>query len=83
LPDDADAESLIAHDARRLLHVLTHLANRGTRTILVTNEVGLGVVPPTSLGRRYRDALGRVNQLAAEASDETILMLAGLELRLK
>jgi adenosylcobinamide kinase/adenosylcobinamide-phosphate guanylyltransferase len=83
LPDDADAETLIAHEARRLLEVLSHLTARGSRCIIVTNEVGLGIVPPTSLGRRYRDALGRVNQLVAAASDETILMVAGLEIQLK
>jgi adenosylcobinamide kinase / adenosylcobinamide-phosphate guanylyltransferase len=83
LPDDADAEQLIADQAMQLLHVLADLRTRGARVILVTNEVGFGVVPPTSLGRRYRDALGRVNQLVAEASDETILMVAGLEMRIK
>ena len=83
LPDDADAETHIAGEARRLLRVLADLRADGARVILVTNEVGLGIVPATPLGRRYRDALGRVNQLAAEASDETILMVAGLELRLK
>ena len=83
LPDDADAETLIAQPAERLLRVLAALRDGGLRVILVTNEVGLGIVPATSLGRRYRDALGRVNQLAAATSDETILMVAGLELRLK
>jgi len=83
LPDDANAEFAISTEAIRLLGALAERAARGTRIILVTNEVGLGVVPPTPLGRRYRDALGRVNQLAAAASDETILMVAGLELKLK
>ena len=83
LPEDADAETLIAAEARRLLAVLAELRSRGARVIIVTNEVGFGVVPPTALGRRYRDALGRVNQLAAEAADETMLMVAGLEMRIK
>jgi adenosylcobinamide kinase/adenosylcobinamide-phosphate guanylyltransferase len=51
--------------------------------IIVTNEVGLGVVPATPLGRRYRDALGRANQLAAAAADEVTLMVAGLSMPLK
>ena len=83
LPDNADAESIIGNEATMLLEVLAEFTARGTRAILVTNEVGLGVVPPTSLGRRYRDALGRVNQMAARASNETLLMVAGLELKLK
>lgn len=78
LPDDADAEPVVAERTRELLASL-----RGVPSILVTNEVGLGVVPPTSLGRRYRDALGRANQLVAAAADEVTLMVAGLEMKLK
>jgi adenosylcobinamide kinase/adenosylcobinamide-phosphate guanylyltransferase len=51
--------------------------------ILVTNEVGLGVVPDNELGRRYRDCLGRANQLLARHADEVYLMVAGIPLRLK
>jgi adenosyl cobinamide kinase/adenosyl cobinamide phosphate guanylyltransferase len=59
-------------------------AHRGTvHTILVTNEVGLGVVPPTSLGRRYRDALGRVNQLLAASADEVVLLVSGIAVPIK
>jgi len=45
--------------------------------------VGLGVVRPTALGRRYRDALRRVNQLFAGAADEALLLVAELALNLK
>lgn len=57
---------------------------RSTATwIVVSNEVGLGIVPAYPLGRVYRDALGRANQrLAAEAS-HVLFMVAGLPLRLK
>jgi adenosyl cobinamide kinase/adenosyl cobinamide phosphate guanylyltransferase len=51
-------------------------------TIAVTNEVGLGVVPATPLGRAYRDVLGRVNAIWAEAADEAYLVVAGRVLRL-
>jgi adenosylcobinamide kinase / adenosylcobinamide-phosphate guanylyltransferase len=51
--------------------------------IVVSNEVGMGVVPPTRLGRFYRDALGRANQQLAAAADEVILMVAGLPWHLK
>ena len=53
------------------------------RWILVSNEVGLGVVPPSALGRVYRDALGRVNQLVAARADKVYTMTAGLALELK
>jgi adenosylcobinamide kinase/adenosylcobinamide-phosphate guanylyltransferase len=50
---------------------------------LVSNEVGLGVVPPTDEGRRFRDVLGRVNQQVAAAADRVVFMVAGLPLTVK
>ena len=52
-------------------------AARPGLTIAVTNEVGLGVVPATPLGRAYRDALGTVNRLWVEASERAVLVVAG------
>jgi adenosylcobinamide kinase/adenosylcobinamide-phosphate guanylyltransferase len=54
-----------------------------THVIIVSNEVGLGVVPPYSLGRTYRDCLGRANQTLARIADQAILMVAGLPVDLK
>jgi adenosylcobinamide kinase/adenosylcobinamide-phosphate guanylyltransferase len=51
--------------------------------ILISNEVGMGVVPPFPLGRRYRDVLGRVNQAVASEADKVILMIAGLPIDLR
>ena len=56
---------------------------RDQTVICVSNEVGLGLVPDTPMGRRYRDLLGRVNQQLAQAADEVYLLVAGLPLRLK
>jgi adenosylcobinamide kinase/adenosylcobinamide-phosphate guanylyltransferase len=50
--------------------------------IIVSNEVGLGLVPPYPLGRVYRDALGRANQMIAAEADDVILLVAGLPWRL-
>jgi adenosylcobinamide kinase/adenosylcobinamide-phosphate guanylyltransferase len=50
---------------------------------LVSNEVGSGVVPAYALGRRYRDALGELNQQVAAVSDDVLLLVAGLPLALK
>jgi adenosylcobinamide kinase/adenosylcobinamide-phosphate guanylyltransferase len=55
---------------------------RAEPTIVVSNEVGLGVVPATELGREYRDVLGRVNQRWVAASDRTLLIVAGRALPL-
>lgn len=51
--------------------------------VLVSAEVGLGVVPSTSAGRRFRDELGAVNQELAAVCDEVWLLVAGLPLRLR
>ena len=57
-------------------------ADRSAPTIAVTNEVGMGVVPATPLGRAYRDVLGRVNAIWAGAADESYFVVAGKALRL-
>ena len=51
--------------------------------ILVSNEVGSGIVPENALARRFRDAQGRLNQALAAACEEVVLVTAGLPLRLK
>ncbi|MEM9973395.1 MAG: bifunctional adenosylcobinamide kinase/adenosylcobinamide-phosphate guanylyltransferase [Pseudomonadota bacterium] len=51
--------------------------------ILVTNEVGAGIVPENALARRFRDAAGSMNQRIAAVSDEVYLVAAGCPLRLK
>jgi len=50
---------------------------------LVSDEVGLGVVPESEAGRRFRDVLGLVNQRAAEAAEEVHLCVAGVGIRIK
>ena len=51
--------------------------------VIVSNEVGLGLVPTTELGRYYRDALGRANQQLAQAADLVLMMVAGLPMKVK
>ncbi|MEM7729648.1 MAG: bifunctional adenosylcobinamide kinase/adenosylcobinamide-phosphate guanylyltransferase [Pseudomonadota bacterium] len=54
-----------------------------TPVILVSNEVGLGIVPDTPLGREFRDAQGRLNQAVAACCDHVDFMAAGLALSMK
>ncbi len=78
--DISAARTTILPEARRLLETY----RRGNASwILVSNEVGLGVVPPSELGRIYADELGRVNQLLAAEADEVYLMVAGLPVPIK
>jgi len=64
-------------------HFLATVRSQTQTVICISNEVGLGLVPETPLGRTFRDLLGRVNQQFAEAADEVYLLVAGLPLRLK
>lgn len=52
-------------------------AGRAGHTVVVTNEVGLGVHPNSDLGRRFRDLLGRVNAIWADQAEEVLLVVAG------
>ena len=63
-----------------LLAAMDGLANP---VVFVSNELGLGVVPETPLGRSFRDMMGRLNMRVAERADRVILMTAGLPLILK
>jgi adenosylcobinamide kinase/adenosylcobinamide-phosphate guanylyltransferase len=54
-----------------------------TTLILVTNEVGMGIVPENSLARSFRDLAGEANQLLAVAADEVHVTISGLPLKLK
>jgi adenosylcobinamide kinase/adenosylcobinamide-phosphate guanylyltransferase len=79
-PDVDAAWTLIEAELEALLVAHRQL---GAHLIIVSNEVGLGVVPPYSLGRTYRDCLGRANQALARIADQAILMVAGLPVDLK
>lgn len=53
------------------------LSERPGDTVVVSDEVGMGVHPSTEAGRRFRDALGEANQRVAEVADEVLLVIAG------
>jgi adenosylcobinamide kinase/adenosylcobinamide-phosphate guanylyltransferase len=66
------------------INALAEIAHERDLTMLVvSNEVGMGLVPAYDLGRAYRDLLGRANQDLARHADEVYLLIAGLPMRLK
>ena len=77
-PVPSDAELVAAGEA-----LADAAAVKGADLVAVSNEVGLGIVPAYPLGRRYRDALGRVNQVLAARAGEAVFLVAGLPMRLK
>ncbi|WP_420384153.1 bifunctional adenosylcobinamide kinase/adenosylcobinamide-phosphate guanylyltransferase [Novosphingobium sp.] len=75
---------LADHDIAAALDGLAAAITRAPGpVILVTNEVGWGIVPDNALARRFRDEAGRVNQRVAACVDEVMLVCAGLALKLK
>jgi adenosylcobinamide kinase/adenosylcobinamide-phosphate guanylyltransferase len=79
----APAALVEANVESELSELLTAWRDAEFHLIVVSNEVGLGLVPETALGRVYRDALGRANQQLAQAADEVYFMVAGLPLKIK
>ena len=74
---DGLAESTI------LKRIQSILESRIQTLMVVSNEVGMGIVPEYSLGRQYRDLLGRANQWVARASTQAYFLVAGIPMRLK
>ena len=77
---DPDWERLLWHKIDELVEALS---GRQGITVLVTNEVGDGVVPEYPLGRQFRDAAGSMNQRLAAISDQVFLVTAGIPIELK
>ncbi|PDT90956.1 bifunctional adenosylcobinamide kinase/adenosylcobinamide-phosphate guanylyltransferase [Bradyrhizobium sp. Y36] len=79
--------SNLMHAERNWEREVTELARALPRlkspVVLVTNEVGLGIVPDNALARLYRDAAGLMNQMIAAAADEVEFVVAGLPMKLK
>ncbi len=73
--DDLDRAAVVVDRGRRGL--IAALARTTTDVVLVSNEVGLGVVPATASGRFFRDELGRLNAAVADVCDKVVLIVAG------
>lgn len=88
LEDDVEAMSESEWDAREseiraLTEKLCEAPRRGAKLLVVSNEVGFGLVPLSLTGRRFRDLQGRMNQLVASRSRRVALVVAGCPLWVK
>ncbi len=75
-----DDESRVMEEVERLAGALQ---KSPAASIIVTNEVGMGIVPDNPLGRRFRDLSGMANQRIAKAADTVIFMVSGIPMFLK
>ena len=82
--DEAIESALIEEEVMAEINELVYCIEQSDASfIIVSNEVGLGLVPADKVSRLYRDLLGKVNQVLAQHADDVILMVAGLPIRIK
>ena len=82
-PEPVDEELYLQKMESELDELISAYHAHTGKWIIVTNEVGQGLVPPYLLGRIYRDGLGKVNQKLAKIADKVIFMVAGIPMTLK
>ncbi len=79
-PFDKKIEAAVVAEVDALV---AYAQEEDVELLVVSNEVGLGLVPPYELGRAYRDVLGRANQILARYADEVQLLVAGIPMKVK
>ncbi|MBT3313177.1 MAG: bifunctional adenosylcobinamide kinase/adenosylcobinamide-phosphate guanylyltransferase [Anaerolineae bacterium] len=79
-PFDRKIETKIIAEVEALI---AYVQETDVELLVVSNEVGLGLVPPYELGRAYRDFLGRANQMLAKHADEVLFFVAGIPMKVK
>ena len=83
LPENTVAELVIEKIRIEIDELIAVQVRLGGQWLIVSNEVGMGLVPPYTLGRVYRDALGWANQTLASAAQRVIFMAAGIPMVIK
>jgi len=75
-----DAENAVVQEVNALID---SMKKSNATFIIVSNEIGLGIVPENDLARQYRDVLGRVNQILAKFATDVYFMIAGIPVQIK
>ncbi len=83
LPENCTQEQANQVIMNEIEGLLAAYAESDATWLIISNEVGMGIVPPYRLGRLFRDGLGRANQRLAACADEVLLLVAGLPWTLK
>ena len=79
--------NLLLSGEEKILKEIRQLVNEVKKAkatvLIVSNEVGMGIVPDNRLARRFRDIAGRANQIVAQAADEVYLVVSGISMKMK
>jgi len=81
--EQLDASLIEKEVAAEIAELLECIDRTDANFVIVTNEIGLGLVPADRMSRLYRDLLGKANQMLAQHADEVYLMVAGIPLPIK
>lgn len=82
-PEEMDFDAIEQHIFAQVAQLMEAAQHPESEVIIVTNEVGMGIVPDNLLARRFRDIAGRVNQQLAAAADDVYLIVSGIPLPVK
>lgn len=77
---NGDDEKLIRHKVEEIVNIIK---NGRSTVIIISNEVGMGLIPDNKLGREFRDIAGFCNQIVAAGSEEVYFMVSGIPMKIK
>ncbi len=83
IPEDSSEDAFFSAGEDAMADLLAAIDNRPEPWFVVSNEVGMGIVPESRMGRIFRDVQGRANQQLSSLANEVYLMAAGIPLKIK
>lgn len=83
IPSMEDLDSIEELVKEEINEMLDFLKRNSKRTVIVTNELGMGIVPENFFSRLFRDVAGKANQLVAKEADEVYLCVSGIPVKIK